>query len=193
MSLLSKSIVVDNVRTACPLLLHPSSAIRQNIIGFIASSARFLGVVDSYVLLLPLIRPALKFDLIGYELTEKSLKLSLLPPLSRKLYQQGLRKQKSENSTVNRTTSKSAQNDKNVSPQPPSRTDRSNMIRATNKAIEVNDIVPSVVESNTDEVANTQDDTYFFPDNATDNGAISSMKSDTADTESATTSGVDEV
>lgn len=72
MRLLSKSIVVDNVRNVSPLLLHPSSSIRKYAIKLVAAASKFLGAIDSYVFILPIIRPILKFELIGYEISENT-------------------------------------------------------------------------------------------------------------------------
>jgi hypothetical protein len=91
MSLLSKPLVVDTIAKTAALLIHPSTAVRENAIGMTAAAAQFIGVTDSYVFLLPHIRPVLTCDLIGLEITSKSLSLALCTAIDRKLYQKTIR------------------------------------------------------------------------------------------------------
>ena len=91
MSLLSKPMIVDTFIKTAPLLVHPVSIIRENTIGMIAAAAKYFGIYDSYVFLLPYIRPILTCDIIGLELTEISLNQFLLPPLPRAVYQKVIR------------------------------------------------------------------------------------------------------
>jgi hypothetical protein len=57
----------------------------------IAAAAKYFGVTDSYVFLLPLIRPILCCDLIGMEITEQALNQFLVSPLPRPVYQKTIR------------------------------------------------------------------------------------------------------
>lgn len=91
MRLLSKPLVVDVLAKTVPLLLHPSLAIRDNAIGMIAGASKLFGVTDSYVYLLPHIRPILRCELIGLEITRRSLNESLMAPLQRRVYQKAVR------------------------------------------------------------------------------------------------------
>lgn len=76
-------MIIDTFIKTVPLLLHPVTTIRNNTIGMIAAAAKFFGITDSYVFLLPYIRPILTCDLIGLEITKKSLEQFLLSPLPR--------------------------------------------------------------------------------------------------------------
>lgn len=91
MSLLTKPMIVETLAKSVSLLVHPSISIRQTTIAMIAAAAQFFGVTDSYVFLLPLIRPILTCDLIGMEITEKALNQFLVSPLPRSIYQKTLR------------------------------------------------------------------------------------------------------
>ena len=91
LQLLAKPLVVEVLSKTVPLVLHPSNSIRNNAVDMIAASAKMFGVTDSYVFLLPLIRPVLQCDLIGLEITRKSLLESLMTPIQRKSYQRALR------------------------------------------------------------------------------------------------------
>jgi hypothetical protein len=91
MRLLAKPLVVDVLAKTVPLLLHPSLAIRDNAIGMIAGAAQLFGVTDSYVFLLPHIRPILRCELIGLEITRRSLNESIMSPIQRKVYQKAVR------------------------------------------------------------------------------------------------------
>ena len=91
MSLLTKPMIVETMAKTVPLLVHPSVSIRQNTIGMIAAAAQYFGVTDSYVFLLPLIRPILSCDLIGMEMTVKTLNQFLVTPVPRATYQKTLR------------------------------------------------------------------------------------------------------
>lgn len=91
MSLLTKPMIIETLGKSVPLLVHPSVSIRQNTVSMIAAAAKFFGVTDSYVFLLPLVRPILSCDLIGMEITEKSLNQFLIAPLPRAIYLKTLR------------------------------------------------------------------------------------------------------
>ena len=88
--LLSPSVAVDVFKKSSPLLLHPSAVIRKEIIKLTAVTADLVGTVDSYVFLLPLIRTALNYDLVGAEINEFSISKALKSPLTRWVYRQAL-------------------------------------------------------------------------------------------------------
>ena len=90
MSLLTRLMTVDAVRSAAPLLLHPAAAIRVAARSLVMSAATALGQTDATVFLLPLIRPALLWDLTGCLLTAEVLHQGLSGPISRKAYQRAL-------------------------------------------------------------------------------------------------------
>ena len=66
--LLSRLMLVDVVKSACPLLLHPRHAIRQAALSLMQAAGCVLGPTDTAVFLLPLLRPALTFSLTGEDL-----------------------------------------------------------------------------------------------------------------------------
>jgi len=91
MGLFSNHVVVDIVKKIVPLLVHPSSAIRDSTVNIIAAAATALGVTDSYAFLLPQLKPLLSCDLVGLEITCRTLRHSLCSPLDRKTYEQAVR------------------------------------------------------------------------------------------------------
>ena len=91
MNLLSKSVIFDSFQKTVPLLVHPCNAIRQSCIDMTVAIAQNFGVTDAYVFLLPCLRPILKCDMIGLDISHANLNLSLVSPLSRKAFQKSLR------------------------------------------------------------------------------------------------------
>jgi phosphoinositide-3-kinase, regulatory subunit 4 len=71
LGLFSKSSVLDLSKTIIKLVVHPNIWISNGAIGFLATSAKTLGVVDTRVLLYPIIRPYLICDISG--ITEQKL------------------------------------------------------------------------------------------------------------------------
>lgn len=90
LSLLPHSYAVGIFKSAAALLMHPSRVIRQAMIQFTVVTANFIGDVDAYVFLVPLILPSLKYSLIGTKINEDTLKAALRPPVPRILYRRSL-------------------------------------------------------------------------------------------------------
>ncbi|KAL3625419.1 Serine/threonine-protein kinase [Castilleja foliolosa] len=86
---LRKRILLEMIERAFPLLCYPSKWVRRSVVSFIAASSEILGAVDSYVFLVPLIRPFLRRQPASLA-SEKSLLGCLKPPVSRELYHQVL-------------------------------------------------------------------------------------------------------
>jgi hypothetical protein len=87
---LTNSLAIDVFTKCCPLLLHPSAVIRKAVIKLVAITSSFVGQIDSYVFLMPLMRSALKYDLVGFEITEQTVEKALLAPLPRTAYRKEL-------------------------------------------------------------------------------------------------------
>jgi hypothetical protein len=90
LKLLSRLMTVDAVRSGAPLLLHPRPTIRQAAIALVEAAASALESTDAAVFLLPLLRPALTYNLSGMRLTAGSISRALMEPLSWKAYRRTL-------------------------------------------------------------------------------------------------------
>lgn len=86
---LRKRILLEMIERAFPLLCYPSKWVRWSVVSFIAASSENLGAVDSYVFLVPVIRPFLRRQPASLA-SEKALLACLKPPVSRELYYQVL-------------------------------------------------------------------------------------------------------
>ncbi|KAK2989607.1 hypothetical protein RJ640_027381 [Escallonia rubra] len=86
---LRKRILLEMIEHAFPLLCYPSHWVRRSIVSFIAASSESLGAVDSYVFLVPVIRPFLRRQPASLG-SEKALISCLKPPVSRQLFYQVL-------------------------------------------------------------------------------------------------------
>lgn len=82
---LRKRILLEMIEHAFPLLCYPSQWVRMSAVTFIACSSENLGAVDSYVFLVPIIRPFLRRQPASLA-SEKVLFSCLKPPVSRELY-----------------------------------------------------------------------------------------------------------
>jgi len=97
LSLLSTLLIVDTVKNVTPLLLHPSKCVRNAAIQLVAAAAKLLGTTDASVVLLPIIKSTLRFDLTGIEIDSKIINLCLLPPLSRRSYRKAILSRQANN------------------------------------------------------------------------------------------------
>ncbi|KAI3447049.1 hypothetical protein Pfo_003714 [Paulownia fortunei] len=86
---LRKRILLEMIERAFPLLCYPSKWVRRSAVTFIAASSENLGAVDSYVFLVPVIRPFLRRQPASLA-SEKAFLGCLKPPVSRELYHQVL-------------------------------------------------------------------------------------------------------
>ncbi|KAL7093690.1 hypothetical protein ACP275_11G054800 [Erythranthe tilingii] len=86
---LRKRVLLDMIERAFPLLCYPSNWVRRSAVAFIAASSENLGAVDSYVFLVPVIRPLLRRQPASLA-SEKALLACLKPPVSKELYHQVL-------------------------------------------------------------------------------------------------------
>ncbi|KAL2229029.1 probable serine/threonine-protein kinase vps15 isoform X1 [Sesamum indicum] len=91
---LRKRILLEMIERAFHLLCYPSKWVRRSAVTFIAASSENLGAVDSYVFLVPIIRPFLRRQPASLA-SEKALLACLKPPVSRELYHQVLENAKS--------------------------------------------------------------------------------------------------
>nr|XP_043627888.1 serine/threonine-protein kinase VPS15 [Erigeron canadensis] len=91
---LRKRILLEMIEHAFPLLCYPSQWVRRSAVTFIAASSETLGAVDSYVFLVPLIRPFLRRQPASLA-SESSLFSCLKPPVSRQVFYQILENNRS--------------------------------------------------------------------------------------------------
>jgi len=71
LGLFSKISVLDLARTIVKLVVHPNIWVSNGAIGFLATSSKALNIVDTRVLLYPIIRPYLICDISN--VTEQNL------------------------------------------------------------------------------------------------------------------------
>ncbi|KAK1285419.1 hypothetical protein QJS10_CPB20g00819 [Acorus calamus] len=86
---LRKRILLEMIERAVPLLYYPIQWVRRSVVTFIAASSEFLGAVDTYVYLSPLLRPFLQREPDSIA-SEKALLSCLKPPVSKVLYNQDI-------------------------------------------------------------------------------------------------------
>ncbi|RAL37168.1 hypothetical protein DM860_004090 [Cuscuta australis] len=91
---LRKAILLDMIDHAFPLLCCPSQWVRRAAVAFIASISENLGTVDSYVFIVPVIRPFLRRQPASLA-SERSLLSCLKPPVPREIYYKLLENAKS--------------------------------------------------------------------------------------------------
>ncbi|XP_058213700.1 serine/threonine-protein kinase VPS15 isoform X2 [Rhododendron vialii] len=82
---LRKRVLLEMIERAFPLLCYPSQWVRRSAVTFIAASSESLGAVDSYVFLVPVIRPFLRRQPASLA-SEKALFACLKPPVSRQRF-----------------------------------------------------------------------------------------------------------
>lgn len=98
--LISNRFVVEFTDKCKCLLVHPSDTLRAAAVGFVAAAASILGAVDAAVFLLPLLRPVLRYEIDGCEITEQVLGPALVPNLSRPVYRRALLQKLAEINTL---------------------------------------------------------------------------------------------
>ncbi|CAN8230088.1 unnamed protein product [Cochlearia groenlandica] len=81
-SFLRKRALLQMIESVYPLLCYPSQWVRRAVVTFIAASSEWLGAVDSYAFIAPVIRPFL-CRLPASIASEEGLLSCLKPPLSR--------------------------------------------------------------------------------------------------------------
>ncbi|KAL3532546.1 hypothetical protein ACH5RR_006067 [Cinchona calisaya] len=86
---LRKRILLEMIEHAFPLLCYPSQWVRRSDVNFIAASSESLGAVDSYVFLVPVIRPFLRRQPASLA-SAKALLSCLKSPVSRESYYSAL-------------------------------------------------------------------------------------------------------
>ncbi|KAL8102489.1 hypothetical protein AgCh_027112 [Apium graveolens] len=91
---LRKRILLEMIEHAFPLLCYPSQWVRRSAVAFIAASSDNLGAVDSYVFLVPVIRPFLRRQPASL-VSEKAFLSCLNPPVSRQVFYQLLENSRS--------------------------------------------------------------------------------------------------
>ena len=90
LQLLRRAIMVECVENVAAILIHPSYSVREAAVGLIAATAAVYGRMDSMVFLLPHMKPCLKHDLVGVELTPCNVRHALVDPLSRAAYKEAV-------------------------------------------------------------------------------------------------------
>nr|GEY99694.1 armadillo-like helical [Tanacetum cinerariifolium] len=80
--ILRKRILLEMIEHPFPLLCYPSQWVRRSVVTFISTSSESLRAIDSYVFLVPLIRPFLRRQSASLAY-EKALFTCLKPPVSR--------------------------------------------------------------------------------------------------------------
>ncbi|KAK4765561.1 hypothetical protein SAY86_026651 [Trapa natans] len=93
-SFLRKRILLEMIERAFPLLCYPSQWVRGLAVTFISASSENLGAVDSFVFLVPLIRPFLRRQPASLA-SEKVLLSCLKPPVSKDVFCQVLENSRS--------------------------------------------------------------------------------------------------
>jgi phosphoinositide-3-kinase, regulatory subunit 4 len=63
LGLFQKSSVIDLAKTIVKLVVHPNAWVSNGAIGFLATSAKSIGPIDSQSLLYPIFRPYLQCDI----------------------------------------------------------------------------------------------------------------------------------
>ncbi|CAH9103061.1 unnamed protein product [Cuscuta epithymum] len=91
---LRKAILLEMIDHAFPLLCCPSQWVRRAAVAFIAASSESLGAVDSYVFLVPVIRPFIRRQPASLA-SENCLFSCLKPPVPREIYYKLLENAKS--------------------------------------------------------------------------------------------------
>ncbi|KAG9157708.1 hypothetical protein Leryth_021228 [Lithospermum erythrorhizon] len=86
---LRKRILLEMIERSISLLCYPSQWVRKAAVTFTAATSDNLGAVDSYVFLVPLIRPFLRRQPTSLA-SDKALFSSLKQPVSREIYHQVL-------------------------------------------------------------------------------------------------------
>ncbi|GAB2219712.1 hypothetical protein Droror1_Dr00007349 [Drosera rotundifolia] len=84
---LRKRILLEMIDHAFPLLCYPSQWVRRSVVTFIAATSDSLGPIDSYVFLVPLIRPFLRRQPASLA-SEKEVLSCLKPPVSKEIFYQ---------------------------------------------------------------------------------------------------------
>ncbi|CAN4090043.1 unnamed protein product [Withania somnifera] len=84
---LRKRVLLEMIDRSFHLLCYPSQWVRRSAVTFIAASSESLGAVDSYVFLVPVIRPFLRRQPASLA-SEKALLSCLKPSVSKELYYQ---------------------------------------------------------------------------------------------------------
>lgn len=93
MKLLSRLLIVEFSEKCKPLLLHPLYSLRQAAVDFFEAAAEIIGIIDTAVFLIPIIRDTLSYDLSGVSLSGEVIRLALLRNISRKVYHNALMEQ----------------------------------------------------------------------------------------------------
>ncbi|CAH1429629.1 unnamed protein product [Lactuca virosa] len=91
---LRKRVLLEMIEHAFPLLCYPSQWVRRSVVTFVSASSESLGAVDSYVFLVPLIRPFLRRQPSSLA-SENALFSCLKPPVSRTVFYQILENNRS--------------------------------------------------------------------------------------------------
>ncbi|KAL4563875.1 hypothetical protein LXL04_027923 [Taraxacum kok-saghyz] len=91
---LRKRVLLEMIEHAFPLLCYPSQWVRRSVVTFVSASSESLGAVDSYVFLVPLIRPFLRRQPSSLA-SETALLSCLKPPVSRTVFYQILENNRS--------------------------------------------------------------------------------------------------
>lgn len=86
--LFQRSTIWDLLQITVRFLIHPNIWIRESAAQFIANSAKYLSVADKYSILIPMIRPFLKVDILDF--SEAEILDASKRPLTRSVYEMAL-------------------------------------------------------------------------------------------------------
>ncbi len=88
LGLFEKKAMLETLAKLLPLLAHPSTWIRNEAISFVVAAADRLGLAKAYCLVVPPLKPFLRYELI--QITRDSLIHCLKPPVTRREFQAAL-------------------------------------------------------------------------------------------------------
>ncbi|KAF5856824.1 Serine/threonine-protein kinase [Aspergillus alliaceus] len=85
LGLFQRSTTWDLLHITVRFLVHPNMWLREAAVTFVVNSTKFLPVADKYSILTPLVRPFLKFSVVGF--SEGDMLDALKKPLPRNVYE----------------------------------------------------------------------------------------------------------
>ena len=92
-SLLSQETLLSIAHKAAPLLVHPTSTVRNAAVVFVAAICSYIEAADTTSLVLPLLLPVLKYDISGHRhVTEAVLEAALVPSIKEDLFREVINK-----------------------------------------------------------------------------------------------------
>ncbi|CAM9918451.1 unnamed protein product, partial [Phaeothamnion confervicola] len=90
LALIPSHRLLPYLRDASPLLCHPGLAVRSAAVALAAAAAAALPAVDTWVVLLPLLRPYLRYGLAATEVDWTTVTDALRPPVTRGAFREAV-------------------------------------------------------------------------------------------------------